>query len=69
MKKMMVMVVMSAVVLVFAVSFAQEGPGKGEGPGGQFNRGHMGRGRLLLRMFDANRDGQISEREWVNVLG
>ncbi len=64
MKKLMtVMAVMAIVTLVVAVSFAQSKPGKGEAPAGR-NRP----GDLLLRVFDANKDGQISEREWASVF-
>ena len=51
-----------AVVLAVSTVFAQVGPGRGRGPGAR------DRGAGVLRRFDANGDGQITEREWMAVF-
>ena len=64
MKKLMTVIALMAVVaLVVAVSFAQPKPDEDEAPPPR-NR----RGGLFLRVFDANKDGQISEQEWASVF-
>ncbi len=60
MKNLTIVMAMAVIIfLVVVVSFAQQGPGV---------HGQRGPGNLMLRIFDANRDGQISEREWTNVF-
>ena len=62
-----------AALVVAGVVYAQQGPGGGRGeggpgmgPGGPGGQG--GQGQMLLRLFDKNKDGQISEREWAAVF-
>jgi Ca2+-binding EF-hand superfamily protein len=58
-----------AVVLAVSTVFAQAGLGRGRGPGGgQPGPGGREPGEGMLRRFDANGDGQITEREWVAVF-
>ena len=62
MKKLMVMAVVLSVMLVVTTSFAQEGPG-----GGQGGR-RMNPARSFLRLFDADEDGQITKAEYMKVF-
>ena len=66
MKKLVITLAALAVVLAVSPVFAQAGPGRGRGPGGEQPRpGGRPRGEGMLRLFDANGDGQITEREWI----